>query len=654
MITLKQKSIFCIARVAFGLWCGIFSAWGQDSLRHAQLPEVSIRAYGTEMFTHGSYTQNLDSLSRQRMAGQNLAEFLVNKTPAYIRTYGNGMLATVSIRGYGSERTNMVWNGISLNYPHLGLGDASVIPVGAFSQMKLQYGLSSAQYGNGAMGGSLIFAWQPTWQREVKISAAQEYGSFNSWTTTVATSYGGMKVQGHTYFNRNASTNDFAYRDLTQWGTPAVLTPNAEFTSYSLVQDLDFRLSKRISLDMHGWYNQMNRAIPPAMGTINPHARELDRNIRTMAGLNIDENWGRTRIMGAYTLDEINYYEDSRTDSSRVHTLQVVAEQDIACIPKVQLKVGGQFQYFYAQQVNYKGNRDEYRGALYLLCNYAPAKWVDFSFNLRQQWVSGYLPPPTASVGARLPVWEIRGRRGMRQSLDLRFTASTAYRVPTLNDRFWVPGGNDTLQPEFSWNAESGFAYRYSYSGWRIEIRAGGYYSRAYHWIQWLPTPGGYWAPKNMDQVELAGLEAGFSLSRRIRRWQWSIESNYAFTSAADRSGGPNHGHQLIYVPLHSVTASAEVSYRGFYLQLHGRYTGERFVRSDNTHALTPYFLLNGTLGKDFNLGRLGLSLWLRLTNMSAASYQLMENRPMPGLQYMAGIRVQIQHPIRIFKNRDI
>ena len=83
---------------------------------------------------------------------------------------------------------------------------------------------------------------------------------------------------------------------------------------------------------------------------------------------------------------------------------------------------------------------------------------------------------------------------------------SRNYRYPTLNDRYWVPGGNPGLRPEQSLSGE------FSILRWLpwtengiLEYSLGGYWNEVDDWILWLPGNGNIWSPENVQHVQARG-----------------------------------------------------------------------------------------------------------------------------------------------------
>ena len=72
---------------------------------------------------------------------------------------------------------------------------------------------------------------------------------------------------------------------------------------------------------------------------------------------------------------------------------------------------------------------------------------------------------------------------------------------------------------------------------------------------------------------------------------------------------------------------------------------GRRFTTSDNENYLPAYFLLNLNASKNITLGKYGLSIYASVNNLLNVSYQSVENRAMPGINYIAGLKFNFTNP---------
>ncbi|GAB2500841.1 hypothetical protein GCM10027187_75720 [Streptosporangium sandarakinum] len=63
---------------------------------------------------------------------------LQQRSPLYLKSYGNGMTATVAFRGTTASHTAVLWNGFNIALPTLGLSDFALLPPSAQTNVHLQ------------------------------------------------------------------------------------------------------------------------------------------------------------------------------------------------------------------------------------------------------------------------------------------------------------------------------------------------------------------------------------------------------------------------------------------------------------------------------------------------------------------------------------
>lgn len=91
-----------------------------------------------------------ESLAKMQMSS--LADFIQKENAAYLKEYGRGMGAYISVRGTSASHTTIAWNGQSLSVPTMGQTDLSHIPLYFFDAMDIHIGGSSAFMAMAASG----------------------------------------------------------------------------------------------------------------------------------------------------------------------------------------------------------------------------------------------------------------------------------------------------------------------------------------------------------------------------------------------------------------------------------------------------------------------------------------------------------------------
>lgn len=595
------------------------------------LKEYNVLEYQQFAFTAGIRTTTLNySHLQYNQSMSALSDALQQIGPVYMRSYGNNMNNAITIRGFGPERTGILWNGININNAGLGQLDLNLMPGNFFNAIQLIEGSSSTHYGSGAQGGSLLLEFKPDFSNLFNVKIQQEFGSFFSWNTSAQFNYGCKKFQGRTAFLRNSSNNNYPYRDLTTIGLPVSETVNADFFSYQGMQDLFFKMKHNWHLSFHGWYNYTDRKIPPSMGAANNHAQQFDENIRVLAQLRKTFSKHDIQVQMAYIYDELIYHTDAFKDSSSIHTAQLQTQYIYHPKKLFTFMVGGNFQYNYSAYKYYASPVSEFRGNAFALANFTVNDKLKISIGIRQQFSTSYTSYPSAHAGINHVI-----KSSGPHTLSYRFGVNSAYRMPTLNDLYWVPGGNTSLKPEYSWNVENSWNYQYKKNGSNIRTELLGYFGRTVNWIQWTPTTLGYWTPQNITSVQSSGFESRVTYEYQKSAWKMQLNATYSFTHATDVN---NQFYQLIYVPQHNVKGSIEVKWKGFYFNLVPHYTSLRYSLADNTQYIPPFFLLHLNTGYILSLKTCSVGLVGRIGNITNSDYQMVANRPMPGINVNVGV----------------
>ena len=171
----------------------------------------------SELSTFSSF--NLLDSNSQHLS---LNELLESSSPVYVKNYGKGQLATLSIRGNGASQTQLFWNGFKMNSHTLGQSDLSLIPSFFINSASLNYSGGSSVNGSGGIGGSLNLNNKLQWKKGVSGSLGQQFGSFTNSTTTLALSFGGKNVFQQAKVLMRKGVNDFEFNDLSKQEKPVV------------------------------------------------------------------------------------------------------------------------------------------------------------------------------------------------------------------------------------------------------------------------------------------------------------------------------------------------------------------------------------------------------------------------------------------------
>ncbi len=604
-----------------------------------QLEEIQVEASRIARFSAGSKFQTLDSADLRADPSAYLSEMLMAKSPVYIKAYGHKQLGSISFRGTGAGHTAVRWNGMNIQSLTLGQSDFATLPVFALDQVKLQYGSASALHGTGAIGGSVLLDNQsPTWQKHFQVEASQEFGSFGHRFSGLAFYYGNQKLSGQTKLYHFNLDNDFEFEDLRG---ETRQQNNASVRYYGFKQRLNWRFNAKNILSLDAWYHHNYREIQPPM--TNPRsAGELeDEDLRLITTYQHQAGSGQWTAKLGFVHDQQWYNQVNETSTKR-YWGAIDYENTWG---KWTLRAGSDLYHIGTQVDSYEDQIQENRLAAYTSLVYQALENWRLSLNLRQLWVEGFKAPFTPALGSD---WRIFQKR--KQAVHFKTSLSRSYRIPTLNDRFWNPGGNPNLEPEDGWSAEAGITYQGQTGNWQWQTEATHYQMWVNQWIIWQPQ-GSVWSPQNIRSVRAQGWELSAKLHYQYQQWTYEIAGNYAFTRSEDQkpvvAGNESQGNQLPYVPLHRAFLSQKLQYRSWQLGMNFQYTSLRYETLSNRKgplsSIPAFALMNLSLSKIIPWRKHQWHLQVSIRNVWDEDYQNYIFRAMPGRNYQFSVRYLFQ-----------
>ncbi|HEY5825109.1 MAG TPA: TonB-dependent receptor, partial [Cyclobacteriaceae bacterium] len=403
-----------------------------------------------------------------------------------------------------------------------------------------------------------------------------------------------------------------------------------------------WKISEARQLTVHGQYVYNFREVQPTVTNDDSDEVLQDRNTRVAINYQQDFQNGNLFVTVGYVLNDQLYNKKSRTKSDQ---LNAILQYDFDLGKKINFRIGGNATKYFATSSGFDGRLTENRYDGFVSLRYRPAAFWLTSLNLRQGVYSKRAAPFAPSWGNEFTLWDEKKNR-----MTLRTQLARAYRVPTLNDRYWIPGGNPELKSETGYNAELGIDVTHRISSKEFNVGFTHYRSWIGQWIIWLPNSSGLWSPSNLSEVNVSGMETSLKYSYKNESLKIYSGISYAFTQSLNKKGLNDFDvttidKQLPYVPVHSGHASIKVERRAWVTSLQSNFTGLRYTTLDNEkhQSLKAYTLLSASLGKDFLLTRYSLLLRLTANNLLNSYYENIENRSMPGRNYLLTLTIKFK-----------
>jgi|AntRauTorckE6833_2_1112554.scaffolds.fasta_scaffold00592_8 iron complex outermembrane receptor protein len=612
------------------------------------LEEVTIQATPIEKLS-GYKRTPIDSVALNSLNYESFSELLSNHTPVFMKTYGQGNLSTASFRGTGASHTKVLWNGVELNNPMLGQADFSQIPVAVADKVSLSHGGAGIHSGSGSLGGSIIIENEPQWGNHLNVQLKQSAASYSNYRSQALVTAGGERFRSRSLLITQSAENNYFYRNnyKDRDDPPREQREGAGYASHTVLQEFYYRDKRANKLAARVWVQDYYREIAPPLG-VNPATTEQQqRNEAVRAMAEWEHNKGKVELTlkSAYVYDYLNYKNSLAAVNSHNYAHQFMQSINMKMALSGNLRWSANVSYTTTRvhSNNYNGLRERSDLTVFAGGQWSPGDDANVRLMLRQKVIDGTMAPLIPSLGFDYRLLEER-------DLLLKGNISRNYRLPTLNDLYWQPGGDPELLPERGFTLETGVKYlSQKRKGWHGGAEITWFRNDISNWIAWQPDSiMSYWTPKNITEVLSQGIEARYQVSLNNSRLKVQWEQSYTYTSAKNvsRAQPYSSGKQLVYIPQHSLQSSINVAYRDYMLDIGHHFTGSRYTSSDNTSYMPPFSTIDLVVSTDFSLNKkMEGALLMKVNNVTNTNYQVVAWYPMPGRNYEATLSVKFNAP---------
>lgn len=632
----------------------------------------------------GMQQTKLDSVALKENVSLSMADVLTFNSSIFVKNYGRATLSTVAFRGTSPSHTQVSWNGMKINNPMLGMTDFSMIPSYFIDDASLLHGTSSVNETGGGLGGAVKLSTKPAESKGFGLQYIQGIGSFKTFDEFLRLTYGNDHWQTSTRAVYSSSPNDYKYRNhdkkenvydeymnIIDQYYPVERNRSGSFKDLHILQEVYYNTLKGDRFGLNAWYINSNREL--AMLTVD-HGDDTDFDNRqrenTFRGVlswdHLRSNWKVAARAGyIYTWMAYDYKRDLGNGTmahmtrsrSKINTIygQLDGEYYIgkkwlftANLSLHQHFVESRDKNIVLQQggngiVGYRKARPELSGSV--SAKWRPIDRFGVSVVLREEMFGKEWTPI-------IPALFIDGVLSKRGNIVAKASVSRNFRFPTLNDLYFLPGGNPDLKKESGWTYDAGVSFAVGQDGlYSLSGSANWFESFVKDWIIWLPTTKGFFSPDNIKDVHAYGVELkGNMVVNFAKEWQLGLDGTFSWTPSINRGekrtpADQSVGKQLPYVPEYSAAVTGRLSWRRWSFLYKWNYYSERFTMSSNDISLSgklpKYFMSNISLEKILEFNWAELSLKGTINNLFNEEYVSVLSRPMPGINFeiFIGIR---------------
>ena len=644
--------------------------------RTHDIPEIPIYA-ARPMKEIGTQKTKLDTTALKENIALSLADVLTFNSSIFVKSYGRATLSTVAFRGTSPSHTQVTWNGMRINNPMLGMTDFSMIPSYFIDDASLLHGTSSVNETGGGLGGAVKLQTKPANADGFGLQFVQGVGSFSTFDEFLRLTWGNDHWQTSTRAVFSTSKNDFRYRNhdkkeniydedmnIIDQYYPIDRNRSGAFRDLHILQEAYYNSGKGDRFGLNAWYINSNRELPMLTTDYGSETtfdnRQREETFRGVVSWDhLRSNWKVAAKAGyIHTWMAYDYKRDVGNGNMQTMT------RSRSLINTIYGQVDG--EYYIGKKWLFTANlsahqhlvesRDKniirqdgnqaivgYQSARFELSGSLSAKWrpidrLGLSVVLREELFGEEWSPI-------IPALFFDGVLSQKGNIIAKASISRNFRYPTLNDLYFLPGGNPDLRKESGWTYDAGVSFAIGEEGlYSLSGSVNWFESYIEDWIIWLPTTKGFFSPENIKDVHAYGVELQAALSVALApKWQLRLNGNFSWTPSINE-GEPRSpadqsvGKQLPYVPKFSSSVTGQLSWRRWTFLYKWCWYSERFTMSSNDITLSgklpEYFMSNISLEKVLVFKWADISLKGSINNLFDEEYLSVLSRPMPGINF--------------------
>ena len=608
------------------------------------LPEFSVKERRMLYFNAGSNGSAIDTTYIQRNPAATLGDILLHNSTLHVDAYGVGT-ASVSARGLGSKRTPVIWNGFNLQGVSGHDVDVATIQGFMVDNVQIETGSSSALFGSGAAGGVVYIDNKPMIGTPNQARVNVGMGSYGRYMGGSMVQWGNPNYKGTLRLMYETADNDFAYqadylnaktKEVTHVDTTQV---NAARHQFGLMSDHHIRINPFHSLQVHLWFQDVNRQIAPTVkdvvGKKTADALQLDQNYRASTQWSYRKGIVNTAVRTALLTTRTHYTKPSTGEDTQTDGNSWITEAEATVNPADELSfnMGVHYTYEDCESSSYGSWNERNRGAVFGSTRYQnDQSGTRVTLNGRLEHIEMEKYPFTWTVGLHQVIVG---------PLALVAKAGTSYRVPSFNDLYWVSSyavGNPNLKPEEGINYEAGLQLKLASDGVKLEAGTSLFGMDMKNWMNWAPREDGMYTVMNIDSAKIRGFEAQGVLTLGTEQQSIALRGGYTYLDARD----PKTDNYLPYVPMHKGSLSVTGTYNGLQLLVNRTESSKLPVNAANSDYLRGYVVYDCGIYKSVALSTADFNIGLKVQNLTDQQYQNRQYYPMPGRQYLLTLAVRL------------
>lgn len=607
---------------------------------HSFVYSQSMDSVAFDMHTDTLYYQKETSPST--LQSKTVGDELLKSPGLFLRNSTQGGIQTISAQGLHAQHVQVLWNDIPVNSGMLGVSDLSLFSIGY--KQEITYNIQGQEWTTGGIAGIVNIKDLALNNTGYSFGIQQSVGSFGQSLTKFFHQGNHRSHHWSITGGFERATNDFEYLDYTVYPQKKKNLTNSEYNKWYVYPKWEWNINDKNTLKIFQEVLSSHRQIPPFLVTPNNLSDQSDLVARQSMKWNYEsQNYLHTlQAAFVYSMLEYNDYvlKQESNNQEQMTYLRYAGTWKWNHIWK--LNFGSDVKNTTVKTQNYSRQLNEIGWDVHTSVIYQPQLKLQLKGLIKHTF--------RTNLGHYFPyLLELNSYLGKRHSWKLWMKNSMDIRYPTLNDRYWEPGGRLDLLPEKSINTSLGSSVQYSIGNhWISNSRLEFFANRLDDLILWMPTNRGYAQPINIGKV----LAYGGTWSQNFRWLKSNHSMDLNFSYGFNRSGNMEKRFQsdrsqwvqLPYFPIHSGKFIVEYAWKTLKFNIDGQMYSKRLVTRDGDTYVPSYYLLNSSISYAYPFNKWNIEGKLSLNNIANERYEEVKFRPMPGRNFLFTILINWKH----------
>ena len=650
------------------------ATYGQSKLDSIQnLQEVTITSQGTE-YKEVIPSQKLFGKELKNLNSNSVADALRYFSGVQLKDYGGvGGIKTVNIRSMGTNHMGVFYDGIELSNAQNGQVDLGMYSLDNIESISLFNGQKSDIFQSakdfGAAGTLYLRSRRPKFlgNKVTNIRATIKTGSFDVINPSILFEHklsDNVSAAFSAEWLNASGKYKFRYRRINPAGEVAYDTTavreNGDINATRMEAGLYGKM-KEGSWNMKFYNYNSERGIPGAIvnNVWRRGERVWDNNSFMQGSLvkNVTDKY-KTRISTKYAFYRTHYVNN---DDKLIHVDNLYKQREVyvssanvySILPSWDVSLAYDFQWneMRADMVNFV-----YPERFTNLVSVATAVRlgrVKMQASCLGTFVNDVVEegPKPESRHVFTPAVFASYKPFKNENFNIRAFYKKIFRMPTFNDLYYADMGNSKLNPEFVTQYDAGVSYTKHWNRGlfrRFKIQADGYFNKIKDKIIAYPKGQQFrWTMLNLGNVEIKGVDISTEATvSPLREMYITLRAQYTYQEAQDFTDPSDtyYGHQIPYIPWHSTSAVAQMSYRGWNFNYSFIYVGERYNQQENIryNYTQPWYTHDISVSKDLHLKFGMVKAAFEVNNLLSQDYDVILNYPMPKRNYKFSLTVEL------------